>query len=144
MTQGDEDKAWQEIVENWADEPAVGDAPDIEALLVHPVKPVDPPREIPIEPVDTWNPVPFSPEDDGDTFVPPIPPRAPLPTPARMIAWSGVIGAPALFLLFLVIGVRLPSWASTLMVASFLGGFVFLVATMSNEPRDPSDDGAVV
>ena len=43
-----------------------------------------------------------------------------------------------------VLGWVLPDWVSMLLVASFVGGFVFLVATMPRERRDDGDDGAVV
>lgn len=141
MTQGDEEKAWRDIVERWDDEPAAGDAPDIESQLVQPLRPVEPPREEPAD--EAWNPRPFDLSDEG-TFVPPTPPPMEWPSPPRLIAWSGVIGAPVLFVLFLLVGATMPAWASTLLVCAFVGGFVFLVATMRNEPRDPGDDGAVV
>jgi hypothetical protein len=95
------------------------------------------------EPVETWNPVPFDLADEG-TFVPPTPPPVQLPSPPRLLAWCGVIGAPLVFLVCLIAGLTLPSWASTLLVAAFIGGFVFLVATMRNDPPDPYDDGARV
>jgi hypothetical protein len=87
--------------------------------------------------------VPFDLSDEG-TFVPPTPPPMPLPSPPRLLAWCGVIGSPLVFLVFLILSLTLPSWASTLLVAAFIGGFVFLVATMRNEPPDPYDDGARV
>ena len=31
-----------------------------------------------------------------------------------------------------------------LLVAGFVGGFLYLVFTMTREPRDPDDDGAVL
>lgn len=155
MTQGDEDKAWQDIVDNWGDEPAVGAAPDIESLLVHPMKPAEPPRVVEVPSVDEstvepeagesgeepWSPVAW--EDEG-RFVPPPPPPIAMPSPPRLLAWIGVIGSPAIFLVCVIFGLTLPSWAATLLVAAFIGGFAVLVATMRNEPRDPFDDGAVV
>lgn len=114
----DEEKAWQDIVERWDDEPATGGS--------------------------TYDPKPFGGFDYEERFVPPKPGPTPLPEPPRLIAWSGVLGAPVVFLVFLIAGARLPSWASTLLVCAFIGGFVFLVATMPREPRDPGDDGAVV
>lgn len=139
MTEGDrkrdDDEVWRDIVARWEDEPAAGDAPEVEA--------VESTESIQAPSAETWNPKPFDLADEG-AFVPPTPPPVELPEPPRLIAWSGVIGAPALFVIALIAGVRLPTWASTLLVCSFIGGFIFLVATMRNEPRDPGDDGAVV
>lgn len=138
----DDDEVWRDIVARWEDEPAAGVAPDVEATGSVDAPSADSPSaDVPSG--ETWNPKPFDLADEG-TFVPPTPPPVQLPEPPRLIAWSGVIGAPALFVIALIAGVRLPSWASTLLVCSFIGGFVFLVATMRNEPRDPGDDGAVV
>lgn len=129
----EDDKAWAEIVAGWDSTPA-SEVPEAETASEH----------LPlVEPVETWNPVPFDLADEG-TFVPPTPPPVQLPSPPRLIAWSGVIGAPAVFLVFLIFSLTLPSWASTLLVAAFIGGFIFLVATMRNEPPDPYDDGARV
>jgi hypothetical protein len=114
----DEEKAWRDIVERWDDEPTTGGS--------------------------TYDPKPFAGFDYEERFVPPTPGPTPLPEPPRLIAWCGVLGAPVVFLVFLIAGARLPSWASTLLVCAFIGGFVFLVATMRREPRDPGDDGAVV
>lgn len=141
MTQGDEDKLWADIVARYDEAPAAADVPEAETVTPAPEAVFEP---LPlIEPAETWNPVPFTP-DAEEGFVPPVPPKVQLPEPPRLIAWCGVIGAPAVFLLFLILGITLPSWASTLLIISFLGGFVFLVATMRNEPRDPYDDGARV
>ncbi|HSX68935.1 hypothetical protein [Nocardioides sp.] len=131
----EDDKAWAEIVAGWDATAAGGDLPEAEA---------DTEARTEAEPErPAWNPVPFDLADEG-TFVPPTPPPVQLPSPPRLIAWSGVIGAPAVFLVFLILSLSLPSWASTLLVAAFVGGFIFLVATMRNEPPDPYDDGARV
>lgn len=133
--EGSEDEeAWADIVAGWDASPA-SDVPEAESLPL-----VEAPE---VEPVDTWNPVPFDLADEG-TFVPPTPPPMQLPPPPRLLAWCGVIGAPLVFLVFLILSLSLPSWASTLLVAAFIGGFVFLVATMRNDPPDPYDDGARV
>ena len=44
--------------------------------------------------------------------------------------------------MFLLVGVPLPSWLAYLLVAGFVGGFVYLVIQMPRGPRDPFDDGA--
>lgn len=133
--EGSEDeKAWADIVAGWDASPA-SDVPEAESLPL-----VEAPE---VEQADTWNPVPFDLADEG-RFVPPTPPPMQLPPPPRLLAWCGVIGAPLVFLIFLILSLSLPSWASTLLVAAFIGGFVFLVATMRNDPPDPYDDGARV
>jgi hypothetical protein len=43
-----------------------------------------------------------------------------------------------------VFGWTFPTWLSVLMVAAFVGGFVFLVATMPRDGGDGWGDGAVV
>ena len=60
-------------------------------------------------------------------------------TPARRLAWIGLFGAPALMLLAVVARLTFPTWLSMGLVVAFVGGFVFLVATM---PRATAGDGA--
>jgi hypothetical protein len=57
-----------------------------------------------------------------------------------------VLGVPAFMLVMVAFGWRLPDWVMTGLVAGFVGGFVYLVWTMSRTGRDdgPYDDGAVV
>jgi len=138
----EDEKAWADIVAGWDASP-VGDVPAAESLLESGQPPAASEPLPLVEPVETWNPVPFDLADEG-AFVPPTPPPVPLPSPPRLLAWCGVIGSPLVFLVFLVLSLTLPSWASTLLVAAFIGGFVFLVATMRNDPPDPYDDGARV
>jgi hypothetical protein len=124
----DDDEVWRDIVERWEDEPAAEPEPADD----------DP------QPDETWNPKPFAGFDHEERFVPPTPPPMELPPAPRLLAWGGVLGVPVVFVVLMMASVRIPSWASTLLVCAFVGGFVFLVATMRNEPRDPGDDGAVV
>ncbi len=136
--EGSEDeKAWADIVAGWDASPT-GAVPAAEEITD-----ADQPAEVPEPEAPAWNPVPFDLADEG-TFVPPTPPPVQLPSPPRLLAWCGVIGSPLVFLICLILSVTLPSWASTLLVAGFIGGFVFLVATMRNDPPDPYDDGARV
>ncbi|PWN03547.1 hypothetical protein DJ010_05410 [Nocardioides silvaticus] len=125
---------WQQIVENFG-ERAVLDPEDV----------------APVEP----EPVGFEREDDdepsaGDQvpldeeFVPPTPPPLPRPPLDRLLAWCGVFGVPALVLVCIVAGISVPSWFGLLLAAAFVGGFGYLVMKMSDEPRDPWDDGAVL
>jgi hypothetical protein len=131
----DEDEVWRDIVENYGDAPTVEEA----APVIDPVVDqgslsfVIPSRDEDYDP-DPW-------EDEGH-FVPPPAPPVPLAEPPRLLAWIGLFGSPAVLLVSLMFSVELPSWLSTLMIGSFIGGFGYLVATMNREPRDPGDDGA--
>jgi hypothetical protein len=77
-----------------------------------------------------------------DRFVPPTPPPLPTPTTDRLIAWLGVFGSPVVLLVCLVFGIDLPQLVAYLLVAGFVGGFLYLVIQMPRGPRDPDDDGA--
>ena len=83
-------------------------------------------------------------EDELDEdFVPPAPPPLPKLSPDRLLAWAGLLGSPTILLICLVLDVQLAPWLGYLLVASFIGGFAYLVVKM---PRgtdiDPWDDGA--
>ena len=77
-------------------------------------------------------------------FVPPEPPPVPRGTPARRLAWCGLFGAPLVMLAAVVFGLQYPAWFIFGLVVAFIGGFVFLVATMPRDGGDDWDDGAVV
>jgi hypothetical protein len=49
-----------------------------------------------------------------------------------------------LMLAAVAFGLRYPGWLTFGLVAAFVGGFVFLVATMPRDGGDDRDDGAVV
>jgi hypothetical protein len=87
---------------------------------------------------------PYLGEEPEEGYVPPPPPPLPSVAPDRMAAWIGVIGAPAVLLAVLLFSISIPSWLGYLLIASFVGGFLYLVVKMSREPRDPWDDGAQV
>lgn len=129
MNPRDEDEVWRDIVEHYGEAPSVEDEPP-------PVAPA--PRPDVVEP-DPYDPAPW--EDEG-RFVPPPAPPVPLAEPPRLLAWIGLFGSPTVLLVALVFGLQLPGWLSTLLIGSFIGGFGYLVATMSRDPRDPGDDGA--
>ncbi len=169
----DEDAAWREIVEHYDDPPAgepgpgVGAAgsgtdPEVEPGTA-PVDPFDelqaPPTEAPKPPVEhpderlrglfqpSWNdPLESAASwNDEGHFVPPTPPPMPVLDPRRRAAWVGLFGSPVLMLLAVVLGWSLPDWLMFALAASFIGGFVYLVATMpSGRGGGPGDDGAVV
>ncbi len=130
---------------------------------VEPPSLVEPPPLV--EPVETTEPVETNPFDtafldaqraeqeraaaawhDEGHFVPPEPPPVPSTTPARRLAWIGLFGAPLLMLVAVVFPITYPMWVSMGLVAAFVGGFVFLVATMDRHEDDGfgGDDGAVV
>ena len=44
----------------------------------------------------------------------------------------------------LILRIGLPELLAYALVAAFVGGFLYLVVTMTREPRDPDDDGAVL
>ena len=44
----------------------------------------------------------------------------------------------------IVLKISVPPWFGLLLAAGFIGGFGYLVVRMSDEPRDPWDDGAVL
>jgi hypothetical protein len=84
-------------------------------------------------------------EDEGH-FVPPPPPPLPAVEPRRKLAWGALLAGPLLGLLSFVLRIRVPDWLTVGLVLGFVGGFVYLVATMRASGDDgwPGDDGAVL
>lgn len=83
--------------------------------------------------------------DDEGHFVPPPPPPLPPVDSRRKIAWYCLFGSPALALLFIALGTAMPGWVLVGMVAAFVGGFSYLVATMgSSSDNSTGGDGAVL
>lgn len=136
----DDDDVWRDIVESYGDRPEFPDlsgpqpaVPDLADVEPGPV--IEEPRELSSA---TW-------EDEGH-FVPPEPPPVPRPQGLRAVAWFGLFGVPALMLLLVITHYSPPSPIGLIMIAWFVGGFGYLVATM-NGPDDPDrgwDDGAVL
>jgi hypothetical protein len=147
----DEEALWRSIVENYGERPQIGDdpvAPDVSEA------PPPVPRVSPGV-VRSWSlPDPAEHADvrenereeraQEEHFVPPEPPPLPRGTPARRLAWCGLFLPPVLMVLAVALRWTFPTWASMLMVLAFVGGFVFLVATMPHDGGDGYDDGAVV
>jgi hypothetical protein len=79
---------------------------------------------------------------EPEHFEPPEPPPLPEVDRINRFAWVGVIGGPAVLLLLALTGYAAPGWLAPVAVASFIGGFVTLVARAKG--RDSDDDGAVV
>lgn len=152
----DDDDAWRAIVDNYGDraelddpepEPTTGPDRTDDRLDDRLDDRVGPGRDArtglpPSDDARTWD----DPDSDWSTdrFVPPPPPPLPRTTPDRTAAWAGVLGSPAVLLACLVLGISLPELLAYALVAAFVGGFLYLVVTMSREPRDPDDDGAVL
>jgi len=167
----DEDAAWRAIVENYGERPRLSepwnappDGPVDVALDGYrdapvsgpdlgpaPVAPSTPAADPPPGADPTVPPAVFGrghleaaaddPQDE-DHFVPPPPPPLPRATPARRLAWLGLLVPPVLMFAAVLFRWTPPGWLAFLLVVAFLGGFGFLVATMPRE-RD-GDDGAVV
>ncbi|MFL6108337.1 MAG: hypothetical protein ACJ716_13130 [Marmoricola sp.] len=125
-----EDADWQALVDSYGErpefpEPRTAPAPEAPAV------------ELPPE---------LAYADDEDGYVPPPPPPLQRPHGLRALAWFGLFGVPAVVLLCIMVDISLPSVLSLLFLAWFVGGFGYLVATMSG-PKDPDagwDDGAVL
>jgi hypothetical protein len=128
----DEDALWRSIIDNYGDRPTI-DEPVIEA----------PPslRDLDAPTREVGEPEP-SVADPEEHFVPPEPPPLPKPPPARLLAWIGLFGVPAFVLVALVAGLDLAPWMGLILMVWFVGGFVYLVASMRPGPQDDYDDGA--
>jgi hypothetical protein len=146
-----EDAAWQAIVENYGDRPSLDeDSPETGAGDLGPLADEVPgsPRDLVAPPVagdrrfETGAERPAA--ETEEHFVPPPPPPIPRAEPARLLAWIGLFGVPSFVLLALVTRLPLASWLGLLLMVWFVGGFVFLVASMRTDPRDENDDGAVL
>ena len=132
-----DDDVWRAIVDNY------GDRPELEEKLEPPAE-ADPEPRRTVEPTASWDdPYPDS-NWSTDRFVPPPPPPLPAPTIDRLFAWLGVFGSPVVLLVCLVFGIALPHLVAYLLVAAFVGGFLYLVIQMPRGPRDPDDDGAQI
>ncbi len=136
----DEDAAWRAIVEHY------GDRTDLDDEAPPPAEPGDRAPETPVEsgPAEALS-AQRSWEDEGH-FVPPEPPPLPRMEPRQRLGWLGLFGSPLVMLIAVVFGWRLWDWVLGVLVIGFVGGFVYLVATMPRKPPDDwsGDDGAVV
>ena len=143
MQRDSEEDAWRAIVENYGDRPEIDDA-----AVVEPSASTRPAGEVWAIETDLDDDQDGDPDADLDLdstderFVPPPPPPLPRLPPDRLLAWSGMFGSPTVLLVCLVLGVHLPPWLGYLLVAWFVGGFIYLVMHMPRGPADPYDDGA--
>jgi hypothetical protein len=155
-----EDRAWRAIVENYGERPQLDDPP----VAPPDADPGDPSGRAPGRPSDapfggrfgdlrrfsapddpaSADPDAVDDREDEDRFVPPDPPPLPRTTPDRLLAWAGVFGSPLVLLASLLLSFSISGWIAYVLVAAFVGGFVYLVVKMPREPRDPWDDGAQV
>ena len=61
------------------------------------------------------------------------------------LAWAGVLGGPVLLLLATMLAWDMPRLLTAACIVGFVGGMVYLVATMDNgSGRDGWDNGAQV
>ena len=144
----DEEAAWRLIVENYGERPEMGEQTPPSPPPA-PAEPADR-RDTPVidrsylEAAEAARAADHEADDDVEHFVPPDPPPVPRATPARRIAWAGLFLPPVLMLLAVLFRWSFAPWFSMMLVASFVGGFVFLIATMPRDGGDGWDDGAVV
>jgi hypothetical protein len=127
-----DEAAWRSIIDNYGDRPELAEEPEVEV----PPSPrgVYPEDEAPeLEPVEA-----------EDHFVPPPPPPLPMPEPRRLLAWLGLFGVPIFVLVCLLTGLDLPTWLGLILMVWFVGGFVYLVASMRPGAGDDYNDGAVL
>ena len=165
MQRDSDEDAWRAIVENYGERVQLDDeplaAPPVEARPdtsaesltepsadAPPDSPAVPPATQRLEKYFAALPEPADPVEDPEDaleerYVPPPPPPLPKLPPDRLLAWLGLFGSPSVLLVCLVIGVHLPPWLGYLLVGSFVGGFLYLVAKMPRgDDIDPYDDGA--
>lgn len=140
-----EEAAWREIVANYGD-PVLDDDPVTDDTVIASYT-----GSLAFDP-DAWENEAADGADADEDLVPEseqfVAPRPSLPrtSPERFMAWLGVLGSPVaavlLVTLHTVTGFVVPDWGIAFLVLAFLGGFGYLLVTMSREPPDPWDDGA--
>ncbi|MGN7140661.1 hypothetical protein [Streptomyces pseudogriseolus] len=80
-------------------------------------------------------------ESDEGHFVPPEPPPLPEADVTSKFAWLGVLGAPVLLLLAILLGWEMTWWLTTACIGGFLGGAVTLVMRMRTDDEDDGNPG---
>jgi hypothetical protein len=139
-----EDAAWRAIVDHYGEHPEF--TPPVEPEAEPEPEPEPPAHLFAYEAPPELGPRSWEAEPEDDRFVPPPAPPLPRPHGFRLVAWLGLFGVPTIVLVCIVLNVSLPSPLGFLALVWFVGGFGYLVATMTG-PKDPDggwDDGAVV
>lgn len=139
-----DEAAWRAIVENYGERADLGDEPQTPPAPEQSEQ-SDPPEQDRLRRYedDERTSAEFDPlTDEPEPFVAPDPPLPPAPRGLRLAAWLGVVGAPVIFLICLLVGYTLDGLLSLLLVGAFVGGFCYLIATLPD--HDDFDDGAVV
>lgn len=77
-------------------------------------------------------------------FEPPPPPPIPRGDGLARVAWTGVLGSPALLVLLSLLQWSPPGWMTFALLGGFVGGFGVLVARLRGHHPDDPDNGAVV
>lgn len=139
----EDDDAWQAIVDNYGDRPEL-DEPEPAPPTRRPHLDEDDRYPDPTSDQAGWDDPYVDADWESDRFVPPPPPPIPTTTVDRQAAWLGVLGSPLVLLVCLIFRIPLPVILGYALVGAFVGGFLYLVFTMTREPRDPDDDGAVL
>ena len=131
-----EEAAWQTIVDNFGERAALDEHDE----------PLDRRDQVPGSPRALFASelVPAERPEPEDRYVPPPPPPIPHAEPVRLLAWLGLFGVPLAVLVAVVAGLSVASWLGLILMVWFVGGFVFLVASMRSGPPDDHDDGAVL
>jgi hypothetical protein len=128
-----DEAAWRSIIDNYGERPQL---PEDEPA---PEVPGSPRGAFPEEEPE------LRPRAEAEEhFVPPPPPPLPRPEPPRLLAWLGLFGVPTFVLVALVTQLDLPTWLGLILMVWFVGGFVYLVASMRPGAGDDFDDGAVL
>lgn len=131
----EEDAAWRDIVEHYGERVHLDDVDEPD--LVDPVVRAAYDDDLDADTVYV---------EDVERYEPPPPPPLPKTTPDRLMAWVGLLGTPVIVITLLIVNWVTqwspPTWVIGMLVLAFLGGFGYLVYSMSGEPGDPWDDGA--
>ena len=131
-----DEAAWRSIVDNY------GDRPELEPTSPRSSVPSVAARRLPRGAARATGAARRAPEDH---FVPPPPPPLPLPGPTAAARLAGPVRrADASCWCCCVTGLDLPTWLGLILMVWFVGGFVYLVASMRPGAGDDYDDGAVL
>ncbi len=150
MQRDSDEDAWRAIVENYGERIELDDESSAE-----PARPAEPDEKQGYDaaggaglqrlfrPLPEPRPSPRTSRTSWTTSCRPRRRRCPSCRRTGCSRGSGLFGSPTILLVCLVLGVRLLPWLAYLLVASFIGGFAYLVVKMPRDTDiDPWDDGA--